>query len=225
MVWLAVALVLLLGGAYAADRIVLARTIANLEEQIRAGLPEVSSDLSIDVDGVLFLPQVIGGTLDRAQISASSARINDLYLQDIHLELRQVSVREPYGAQAVNIDASAPGSTVATAVQAAGVPEQITVTVQDSQLLAQASVLGAPAQVVLVPEAAGRAIEISLGQVSLAGAQLDIADLPEVIVDGLSGIEVELDQLPAGIQVQDIELDGEQMHLHLQGRQVVFEDL
>lgn len=218
-------LALVLGGLYALDRVVLARTTAELETQVRTALPEVSGDLTIDIGGVLFLPQVLRGTIGSARVTASSAQVDTFAVEDVQVELTDVATTEPYTAGSLVIEGFAPAQTLQQAVATAGVPEEVTITVDDGELLAVASVLGVGIEVVLDVEPRPGAIAVSVGAVTFGGAQVDVDTLPATITSGLSNLEVPLDDLPEGLELTGVDVRQDRVFLQVTGTDVVFEDL
>lgn len=222
---LVVVLALLGGTLVAGDHLLRTRTQTQLEEELREHLPGVSDDVRVRIGGTVFLPQVLAGRIDQASMTASQVQVDAFVAQDVRVALRGVSIAEPYRAESMVIDAVAPAATLQALIIEAGAPDGVTMNILDGDLTARASLLGLPIEVVLVPEARGRSIGLSVGAVSLSGAQVDADELPTVLSRGLSGIEVELEELPRALELHHIEVLGDGVAVQVRGTDVVFDEL
>jgi len=196
-----------------------------VEEELAAAQPEVSEDLQVDIAGIFVIPQLLTGTVAQAQMSASTMQVDAFTVRDVHVELRGISLAEPYSAQSVQVRARATEETVQALLADAGVPPGVQVDVADGHLIARAEVFGIPAEADLVPEAQAKAIAVTVTRVRLAGADIDIAELPDGLADGLSDIEVELHDLPAALDLTDLDVTTSGVVLQLSGTGVRLESL
>lgn len=225
------ALVLLLSLAlvaavlYGADHLLRARAESHLASELRQALPEVSDDLQVQIDGALFLPQLITGSGTSAQVSASELQIDAFSAHDTHVHLRGVHLREPYRVEYLQVDAVAPAQTLQALLAAAGVPDGVRIDLDGTDLTARSQLLGVPLAAVLIPEARGRSIAITVGTIELGGARIEAADLPDAMTGWLSDLQVELTDLPEPLLLDHLEVRPGGVALRVTGTDVAIEDL
>lgn len=219
---LLVALALVLAALMVADRSLRAqaesRVEADLREAFAADGPEV------DIGGAVFLPHVLSGRVPTAQVRATSAQIDAFEAREVSAQLTGVHVREPYRVEHLRLTAVAPVDTLQGLLARAGVPAGVEVEVTDDGLVAEGSLLGVPLQVGLTPEARGRTIGVGLDTVRLGGTSIDVTELPPALTEGLTELEVTMDDLPPGLLLEDIQVHPDGLRLRIEGHDVVLED-
>jgi hypothetical protein len=225
LVGLLVLLLVLAGGGYALDRYVHARTEASLEQELTTSFPEVTGDVDVSIGGLLFLPQVVAGSMDDVVMTAGGATFGSVEVTDVDVRARGLSTSEPYTAESIDLTATAPVETLQVALDASDLPDGVTVDVRDGRLTAEASFLGLPVQVELEPQPRPRAIGLSLTTFSLAGATVDAQDLPTSLLDALGGIEIPLGEVLEGMELTAVDVVDGGVRLSVHGTDVVLEQV
>src|SRR5699024_6675136 len=123
--------------AYGADYVLRARAQSQVESELREALPQVSEDLQVQIEGTFFLPQLVTGRVESAQVSASELQIDAFAAHDVRIRLHEVHLREPYRVASLQVDATAPVGTLQAMVSAAGVPEGVRIELDGTDLTAQ----------------------------------------------------------------------------------------
>ncbi|EYR64569.1 hypothetical protein N866_08780 [Actinotalea ferrariae CF5-4] len=213
----AVVVVVLAGGAFVADGIVRERTEARLAEDLQEQIPGLDAPPDVTIRGFPFLTQVAGGELDRVDIAADEAVLEGLALQDVVVRLTGVSTDQPTTARTAELSAVAPVDRLGEVVDL-----PVALTTRDGALLAEADVLGVPIEITLLPRAAGREIAIEVQEISAGGGSFDLSGLPGL--DGaFDGLTIPVDQLPEGLELTDVRVEGEGVVLEAAGEDVAFE--
>ena len=204
----------LVGGAAIADAVLRERAEERLSGEVgsQAGL---ATEPDVTIAGFPFLTQVAGGELDEVTISTSSADIGGILLEDVDLLLAGVSTSEPYTAQEVTMTASVSLDTLRRMLSL-----DADLSIEDGELVAGSSIFGLPLQIALTPRPAGRAIEIDLVSVSLAGATVSADDLPSALADQVEGLQIPMDDLPAGMELTRLELTDDGVDLTAHGADI-----
>ncbi len=83
-------LAVLLIGFFVADTVAEKTAESRAEERIAAAVPQADG-LSVDVQGALFLPQLLGGSFDRMLVTADEVRRGGVSVEDLALTFRNVS--------------------------------------------------------------------------------------------------------------------------------------
>lgn len=219
-------LVLLLAGAgvaYGLDRYTRAQTEARIEQELSGTFPEVSGDVQVTIGGLLFLPQLIAGTLQDVRLTADGATYNALTVSDVVVHATGLSTQAPYTARTIELTATAPVETLRAALESSDLPDGVTIDVRDGHLVAGASFLDLPIEVTLVPEARPRAIGLTLTSFSLAGVEVSADALPGTLLEALGATEIAADELPAGMELTDVEVVDGGVRLQVRGTDVILE--
>lgn len=218
-------LVVIAGLLVAGDVYLRARTEAHLERELQDSLPAVSPDVQVQIGGLLFIPQLIAGSIDQADVTAGKVNIDAMTATDVHVQLRGVSTSEPFVAESLTIHASAPTATLQTMTERAGVPPEVVVEVDDGDLRMSTTVFGVQLRGNLIPEARGRSIGLQITELDLGGVQIDPSELPAGLGELLTTIEIPLTDLPQDLELTHIEPVAGQMELQLRGEHVNLSEL
>jgi len=198
-VWTSVVVVLILaGGAVAVDLLARDRVEARIAEEVASSF-ETGSRPEVEISGTAFLPQVIGGKVDRVRVSADAAKVGELPMEDVVLELSGVSPSEPYRADRVDFEGLVP---LASAQGVA--PEGIELRLEESAVVMVTEVLGLELQAAARPIADGRAVVAQVETLSLAGVTVEVADLPAAVAEALSEVRIPIDGLPEGMELSSV---------------------
>lgn len=213
-------LVALVAGAVI-DRVVAARTEERLEAE--AG-QYIEGEVEVTIAGFPFLTQAWRSELTEVRVTGEDISVADLRLVDAHLLARGVRFDdEPAVADRVELNAILVPQTISGEITSqldlVGV-ELVTTT---SGIALGGEVLGQRVEIELVPQAAGRYIELSLGDVRLAGFQVPLGQLPGGLGESLGTLRIELHQLPEGLEITRISSEPEGLRIRLEGRDVVLE--
>lgn len=206
----------LAGGAVVADGIARDRTEDRLAEDLQQQIVGLDAPPEVTIGGWPFLTQVAGGELDRVDITADQAVVEGLTLQDVTVLLTGVSTDQPTTARTAELAGVAPVDGLADLID---LPVQLTA--RDGALVAQGEVLGLPLEVTLLPRAAGREIAVEVQDISVGGA-IDLGGIPGL--DGaFDGLTIPVEQLPEGLELTEVRVDGDVIRLEAAGEDVVLE--
>jgi len=165
MVWIVVVLTVLLAGAFVADGVLRQQTEERIATEVAAGIPGVEQPPAVSIGGFPFLTQLMAGRLASVHVTAPTATVDGLRLDDVVVELTGVATQAPFTAEHAVMTAMAS----ADAVQAV-LSVELDLSIRDGSLVASTTVLGLPLDVVLAPRAAGREVEVDVTGFVLAGA-------------------------------------------------------
>lgn len=210
-VWVAVVLAVLVGGAVVADSVVRGQTERRIAAEVTA-IPGVESTPHVSIGGFPFLTQLAGGSLHAVQVTAPAATLDGLRLQDVAVDLRGVRTEAPYTASDAVLTAATTPDDVERVLSV-----DLDLAIHDEQLVATTEVLGLPLDVVLVPRAAGRAVEVDITEFLLAGFSVAADSLPADLAGSLQGLRFAVDGLPAGMVLTDVTVADGVLHLRAEG--------
>lgn len=215
VLWSVVVVGVLVGGAAIADGVVRERTEERLATDLQAGIEGLDAP-TVTIDGFPFLTQVLAGELSHVTVTAPTATIDGLRLEDIDVRLTGVSTDRPTTARTARLTARVP---VADLDEVLVLP--VDLTVDGDALVTSVTVLGLALDVFLDPRPAGRAIEVDVTGLSLGGVSVSADELPTALRDQLQGLRVPIDGLPEGLELTDVTVAPDGVHLTAQGTDVV----
>ncbi|WP_420112787.1 DUF2993 domain-containing protein [Pseudactinotalea sp.] len=202
-----IALGILVGAGYLGDRWVRSEIESRAESTILDAVPGLDAELDAELGGRFATPQLIAGELETITITSPAATIDGFTLTDVHIVATGVPIRGSGSVDEVHATATAPIETVLAAVERrVDLPEGVTLELRDGEIAAVATVLGVEleAYVTLAPQP--RSITIELDRLVLGGATVSAADVP-LDLSGLLGVTaVDLDMLPEGLEVTELEV-------------------
>ena len=217
-------LVLVLALGYAADRWTAHRT----EQTITDELTEAAAGEGVqtDIAGLLFLPQVIGGSLDQVDVRADQVQLQELVIDDVTGTAHGVSVDEPRTADRLSVTGTLPVDTLrALLAQSDLVPEGLELDVADGRLVAELQVLGADLRATADPVVRDGSIYLEPRELTLGGVQLDLAHLPGAVDELVGSLAVPTDALPEGISPAAIEVVDGGIRLTVTGSDLTLSEL
>ncbi|WP_024286227.1 DUF2993 domain-containing protein [Cellulomonas sp. KRMCY2] len=218
VVWSVVVVGVLVAGAAVADGVVRERTQETLSTSLHTGIVGLDSAPDVTIGGFPFLTQVLAGQLDDVTVTAPAATLDGLRLQQVDVHLTGVSTSQPTVARSARLTAVA---SVADIEAALAVP--VDLAIQGDALVTSATVLGLALDVVLEPRPAGRAIEVDVAGLSLAGVSVPTDELPAALRDQLTGLRIPVDGLPQGMELTEVEVQPDGVRLTAEGTDVVFD--
>jgi hypothetical protein len=214
-----VVVAVLAGGAVVADGIARDRTEDRLAGDIQQQIEGLETRPDVTIGGWPFLTQVVGGELDQVDITAEEAVLEGLTLQDVTVRLTGVSTDQPTTARTAELTGVAPVDRLGDVLD---LPVELAA--QDGALVASGDVLGIPLEITLLPSAAGREIAIEVERISAGGGAFDLGAIPG-IEGAFDGLTVPVEQLPEGLELTDVRVDGDVILLEAAGQDVVFEQV
>lgn len=214
-----VVVTVLAGGAFVADGIARDRTEDRLADELQQQIPGLQAPPDVTIGGWPFLTQVAGGELDQVDIAAEEAVLEGLTLQDVTVRLTGVSTDQPTTARTAELTGVAPVDRLGDVLD---LPVELSA--RDGALVATGDILGIPLELTLVPSAAGREIAIDVEQISAGGGSFDLGAVPG-LEGAFEGLAVPVDQLPEGLELTDVRVDGDGIRLEAAGEDVVFEQV
>lgn len=220
---LVVVVLALLGIAWLADRIAVGATARGIESDISAGGVELSPDAEVRINGFPFLTQLMQSRLREVTLTAASAEIDGLVLEDVEGFARHVGTSAPYRARSAQLTATIPVGTVHEALTRSELAERgldIDVQIQGSAVVVSTTFLSLPVEAVLQPTAAGRSISLEVRAISLAGIRVSSDDLPGALRAAVSDLRVPLETLPEGLELEEIDVASEGLLVTLTGSDV-----
>jgi hypothetical protein len=216
----AVALAALAGGGYAGDRWALGQAEDRFADAVRTGVDGVTGEPAVHITGFPFLTQLVSGSLDDVSVDLDSASLAGVELQDVDLRARGVSTSEPYRAEHAVVHGSL-STAVLEALVAERTDADVDLAVDGGRLTATLQVLRADVTAELVPTAQGDAIAVDVARVTLAGAVIDVDDLPGAVASRLHGLTVPVEGLPEGLALTDVVVQGDGLRVTATGDDVV----
>lgn len=216
-----IALGLLAGAGYLGDKVVRSQIESRVETAVLEELPELDADLDAELGGRFATPQLISGTLSELTLTAPSATVDGLTINDVTVVVSGVPIRGSGSIDSVHATGTVPVETVLTAIQRRlDLPEGVELRLLDGELAAVASVLGVEmaAYVVLVP--APRTITIDVDRLELGGVTVSASDIPIDLSALLGTVAVDLEMLPEGIELTELVVTQTGIDLVLDGTDV-----
>jgi len=188
-----------------------------------AGGSSVSGDLSVQVEGLPLLTQLLAGELDSLRVHLPAYDVDTEYgtlrVSDIDAHLTGVDTSAPHTTRDLTATAAITTRSLAPLASAAGVPG--TLTTGDEGVTLSLDVLGQQATmtVTISPDGGGRSLVLTPTSASMAGLDVPL-DLVRVVAGGLPTIP--LDGLPEGIRVTELGSGPEGLSVDLIGQEVSF---
>lgn len=214
--WIVSAIIIVLTliiGAIAADRIVDFTTEGRIADSL-----EPYGEAKVDVEGFPVLTQLAGGELDSVHITAERARYEDVDFTDVDAKLYNVPVDTSRPIGTIEASAVIPlNSLDSLAAEHASLPEGMTFTTVDGVLCLKGSLLGQDLLIGIDPKAEGRRAVVNATTISLGPAQVNVDSLPDFLTSAISDIVIDLDFLPAGLELTNIETTDTGLGISLHG--------
>ena len=200
-------------GVIAADRVVDFTT----EQKIAKGL-ESYGDADVDVEGFPVLTQMAGGELNTIHISADEARYEYVDFTDVDARLYDVPVDTSRPIGTIEAEAVIPlASLDSLASEHASLPDGMSFTTIDGGLFLKGSLLGQDLLIGIDPQADSRRAVINATTIRLGSGEVDVDSLPAFLTSSISDIVIDLDFLPAGLELTDIKATEKGLRISLHG--------
>ncbi len=205
----------LIVGAIAADRIVDSLT----EQRIAEGLKSYG-ETEVDVEGFPVLTQLAAGRLDAVRVTAAKATYEGIDFTNVDAKLFDVPTDSSRPVGTVDAEATIPLTTIdRLAKEKASLPDGMAFDSSASGLVLTGSLLGQDVRIGIDTRAEARRILVSATTLQLGSAQVDLSTLPGFLTSAISDIVIDLETLPAGLELTDIKPadDGLRVSLHGSG--------
>lgn len=198
VVWIVAVLVALGGGAAVVDSVVRVQTEDRIASEVTA-IPGIDTTPGVTIGGFPFLTQLADGSLQSVRLTAPAATIEGLLLQDVVVDLTGVATEDPYTATGATMTASTTPDAVEQVLTV-----DLDLAIRGDELVAAMEVLGLPLDVVLMPRAAGREVQVDITGFRLAGVGVSADQLPPDVTALLQGLRFSLDGLPVGMTLTEV---------------------
>lgn len=213
LVWTLVVLAVLAGGAYLVDTMLRGEAEERVAAEVQQAIPGVEQPPDVTIEGFPFLTQVAAGELSSVRLTAPAATVEGLRLQDVVVRLHGVGTQAPYTAETAELTALV---TPDAAEEALGLAD-LDLGVRDDELVATASVLGLPLDVVMAARAEGHEVVVDVEAFLLGGFRVESSELPAEITDQLQGLRFAITGLPANMSLTGVTVVEDGLELAAEG--------
>lgn len=215
------AVVLLVGGAFVADRVVASTVEKRSVEAIQQNLDGVVGTPTVDIGGFPFLTQVLKGSLDEVSGQVDGVTIEGIPATDVTLDATNITTSEPYTAGTATIEATLPTASIDQII-ADQTTLSITTNVDGDALQATGQVLGVRLTASLIPRVEDGKLLVDVTSVAIGGASLSVDSLPKSIGDKLDDIEIPVKTgLPEGLVLSGVQVVDDGVRITATGTDVV----
>ena len=215
--------VVVVGGLYAGDRYAESRAEEYAVGVVSQSIPTTQPPV-VDIKGFPFLTQLVSGTLDEVTATAAGATLEGIPVTDVAVDATQVNVRPPQGQQP-----SAGHATIAATIPTASLEKvvkdktglSVQLAVNGTAVKASGTVLGLPLALDLVPKVQGGKLLVDAQGLTLGGREITAQSLPAALRERISGIEVPVEGLPAGLTLSRADVVPTGLRITADGTNVV----
>jgi len=212
-----VVLAVLAGGAYLADTLVRREAEDRVAAEVQQAIPGVEQPTHVAIEGFPFLTQVAAGELSSILLTAPAATVEGLRLEDVVVRLHGVGTEPPYPAETAELRALV---TPDAAEAALGLAD-LDLGVRDGELIATASVLGLPLDVVLTARGEGHDVVVDVEAFLLGGFRVESSELPAGITGQLQDLRLAITGLPANVSLTGVTVVEDGLELEAVGTDLV----
>lgn len=178
------------------------RTQHQVADTVAAALGADPATTSVDLGSGPVLPQLMRGRLDRVDVVAPEVVLDAGTFTDVTARATGVRLRAPYTAETVTATGIVPPETIREQIAARGLDLDAAARgdgAPDGSLRASGSLLGVGWGVALVPRVEGGHLLVDVVAADVAGVDVPLDALPSTVRDALTGLQVPLAGLPAGL--------------------------
>jgi hypothetical protein len=215
-----VAVVVLVGGVFVADRVTEAQAESRVVDAIEQNLDGVVGTPSVDLGGFPFLTQVMAGSLDDVTGQLDGVTLEGIKATDVTIDATDVSTSEPYTLGTATIEATLPTASIEQIVKDKSQLD-VSVAVDGDALTASGKVLGLTLAANLVPRVEDGKLLVNVQNVKIAGLSVDVDKLPSAIGDRLTDVEVPVSGLPDGMTLSKATVVDSGVRITATGKNVV----
>ncbi|GEK22968.1 hypothetical protein CXY01_34880 [Cellulomonas xylanilytica] len=214
-----VTVVVLVGGAFVADRVAESTAEQRVVTAIQENLDVVGTP-TVELGGFPFLNQLLAGSIDDVTGQMDGVTLEGIDATDVTLDATDVSTSEPYTVGTATVAATLPTASIEQIV-ADRSDLEIAVAVDGGALTASGEVLGLRLAANLVPRVEEGTLLVSVDNVQIAGLTVSVDDLPNAIGDRLTDIEIPVEGLPEGMVLSDATVVADGVRITADGTDVV----
>lgn len=198
LIGLLVAAVVLIGLAFAGEKLAAATVANRVTDAVTRAVPGVGS-VSTTVDGGLVAPQLARGSLSQVHVTMTGVPLEGgLALDDVKIDLVDVTTSSPRTAKTITAQALLSTTQIQKLLGDAW-----KVTPQGDAL--QISTSGAlPITGTVQPVVQSGQLTLNLTDVTVLGIHVDPANIPAVIKDRLNGLTAGFGKLPLGLHLSGV---------------------
>ena len=198
LIGLLVAAVVLIGLAFAGEKLAAATVANRVTDAVTRAVPGVGS-VSTTVDGGLVAPQLARGSLSQVHVTMTGVPLDGgLALDDANVDLVDVTTSSPRTAKTITAQAMLSTTQIQKLLGDAW-----KVTPQGDAL--QISTSGAlPITGTVQPVVQSGQLTLNLTDVTVLGIHVDPANIPAVIKDRLNGLTAGFGKLPLGLHLSGV---------------------
>ena len=215
--------VVVVGGLFVGDRYAESRAEEYAVGVVSQSIPTTQPPV-VDIKGFPFLTQLVSGTLDEVTATAPGATLEGIPVTDVAVDATQVNVRPPQGQQP-----SAGHATIAATIPTASLEKvvkdktglTVKLAVDGTAVTASGTVLGLPLALDLVPKVESGKLLVDAQGLTLGGRQITAQSLPAALRERISGIEVPVQGLPAGLTLSRADVVPTGLRITADGTNVV----
>ena len=215
--------VVVAGGLYVGDRYAESRAEEYAVGVVSQSIPTTEPPV-VDIKGFPFHTQLMGGTLDEVSATAAGATLEGIPVTDVAVDATQVNVRPPAGQQP-----SAGHATIAATIPTASLEKvvkdktglSVQLAVDASAVKASGNVLGLPLTLSLVPTVNNGKLLVDAQGLTLGGREITAQSLPGALRERVTGIEVPVEGLPAGLVLSRADVVPTGLRITADGTNVV----
>ncbi|WP_426593955.1 DUF2993 domain-containing protein [Cellulomonas sp. McL0617] len=214
------AVVLAVGGAFVADRVVASTVEKRAVQAIELNLDGVVGTPTVDIGGFPFLTQVIRGSLDDVSGQVDGVSIEGIPATDVTIDAKDVTTSEPYTAGSATIKATLPTASIDKII-ADQTKLDITTSVDGDTLKATGKVLGVTLSAGLVPSVQDGKLLVDVHDIAIGGVSVSVDSLPKALASKLDNIEIPVKAgLPEGITLSAAEVVDDGVRITATGTDV-----
>ncbi|MFV0254054.1 MAG: DUF2993 domain-containing protein [Beutenbergiaceae bacterium] len=215
-----VAIAMVVAGAWLGDRWLRSSAEDRLVAELVDALPGLRGT-EAQIGGSLVTPQLIAGSLDEVNLSATELIIDGFAISDLEVTIEGLPTRGDDPISAVTATGTAPPRTVLAAIsRRTDIPEGVELELRDGELVAVTELVGVPVEAAATFVLEPRAVNVEFSRIMLGGVEVSAADIP-IDLSGILGVAtIDLAELPPGLSLSDLSVDPGGIHLQLTGTNV-----
>lgn len=220
---LVVVLLAVLVVAFVVDRLAVREAESRALAAVEAEADDVTG-ATIDIRGVPFLTQLLGGSLGHVVATAEEATFAGYTVSDLEVDARGVSTGAPYTVREGSVAALLPTGALERALRDQARLDA-DVHVDGDALALGFELLGLDLQIAAVPHAVGpETIALDLRSVTVGPAVVSVDDLPDAVAEQVTDLQVALD-LPADLVLDGLAVEPGGLRVEVSGTDVLLDDL
>lgn len=215
-----VAVVVLAGGAFVADRVTESMAEQRVVDAIEQNLDGVVGDPTVELGGFPFLTQLLAGSIDDVTGQVDGVTLEGIKATDVTIDAHDVSTSEPYTVGSATIAATLPTASIEQIVKDRSQLD-VAVAVDGNALTASGKVLGLTLAANLVPRVEDGKLLVNVENVQIAGLKVDVDNLPSAIGNRLTDVEIPVSGLPEGLVLSGASVVSSGVRITATGTDVV----